>query len=58
MVIGKIQIDTALMFCGSHVDGPLRPIELSSGFEEIKKLFDGSGTGNAAGSLIVPTSQP
>jgi len=58
MVIGKVQIDAALMFCGSHVDGALRPIELSSGFEEIKKLFDGSGTGNAAGSLIVLTPQP
>jgi hypothetical protein len=39
-------------------DGALRPIELSSGFEEIKKQSDGPGTGNAAGSLIVLTPQP
>ena len=26
----------ALMLCGTDVDGALRPVELSSGFEEIK----------------------
>jgi hypothetical protein len=46
------------MLCDSHVDGPLRPIELRSGFEEIKKRCDGRGTGNAAASLIVLTPQP
>jgi len=58
IVIGNIQIDAALMFCGSHVDGALRPIELRSGFEEIKKQSDGPGTGHAGGSLVVLTPQP
>jgi hypothetical protein len=46
------------MLCGSDVDGALRPIELSSGFEEIKIPSDGPGTGNAAGFLIVLAPQP
>jgi len=45
------------MLCDSHVDGALRPIELRSGFEEIKKRCDGRGTWNAAGFLIVLTPQ-
>src|ERR1700693_1256887 len=46
------------MLCGSDVDGALRPIELSSGFEEIKIPSDGRGTGNAASFLIVLAPQP
>jgi hypothetical protein len=58
MVIGKIQIDAAFVRRGADMDVPLRPIELSSGFEEIKKQSDGPGTGNAAGFLIVLAPQP
>ena len=39
----------------ADMDGPLRPIELSSGFEEIKIQPDGPGTGNTAGATQAGT---
>jgi len=37
---------------------PLRPTELSPGFEQIKSRPDRLGTGCLAGGLVVPTPQP
>jgi hypothetical protein len=42
----------------SYVNGSLRPIELSSGFQEIKGRPDRSGTGGRGGYLIVTALQP
>ena len=43
---------------GADMDGPLRPIELSVGLEQIKSRPDRPGTWRLAGGLIVPAPQP
>ena len=42
----------------SYVNGALRPIELSSGFQEIKGRPDRRGAGDRGGYLIVTALQP
>ena len=58
MLVGQIQIDATSMLRDAHVNGPLRAIELSAGFEQIESRPDRLAARGVAGGFVVPTPQP